>query len=55
MVVIADSGIKNWEDLCNKLVATSKGSTTIELLEDRDKVRVLNLTLIEGGNVPDSD
>jgi ABC-type amino acid transport substrate-binding protein len=48
MVVRADSGIKNWSDLRDKRVVTTKGTTTVKLLNDRDKVRSLGLKLIEG-------
>lgn len=48
MVVRTDSGIKNWSDLRDKKVVTTKGTTTVKLLTDRDKVRALNLKLIEG-------
>lgn len=48
MVVRADSGIKNWSDLRDKRVVTTKGTTTVKLLNDRDKVRSLGLRLIEG-------
>lgn len=48
MVVRADSGIKNWSDLRDKRVVTTKGTTTVKLLNERDKVRSLGLKLIEG-------
>ncbi|HVL75722.1 MAG TPA: amino acid ABC transporter substrate-binding protein [Noviherbaspirillum sp.] len=48
MVVRTDSGIRNWSDLRNKRVVTTKGTTTVKLLNDRDAVRSLNLNLIEG-------
>ncbi|HEX7649718.1 MAG TPA: amino acid ABC transporter substrate-binding protein [Noviherbaspirillum sp.] len=48
MVVRSDSGIKNWSDLRGRRVATTKGTTTVKLLNDRDKVRVLGLMLVEG-------
>ncbi len=48
MAVRADSGIRNWSDLRGKRVVTTKGTTTVKLLNDRDKVRSLGLTLIEG-------
>lgn len=50
MVVRVDSGIKNWSDLRGRRVVTTKGTTTVKLLNDRDKVRSLNLTLIEGAD-----
>jgi len=48
MVVRADSGIRNWSDLRDKRVVTTKGTTAVKLLNDRDKVRSLGLKLIEG-------
>lgn len=48
MVVRADSGIRNWSDLRGKRVVTTRGTTTVKLLNDRDKVRSLGLTLSEG-------
>jgi glutamate/aspartate transport system substrate-binding protein len=48
MIVRVDSGIKNWSDLHDKRVVTTRGTTTVKLLNDRDKVRSLNLKLIEG-------
>lgn len=50
MVVRADSGIKNWVDLQNKKIVTTKGTTTVKLLTERDKVRSLRLKLIEGSD-----
>lgn len=47
MLVRADSGIKNWSDLRDKRVVTTKGTTTVKLLNDRDKVRALTLKLVE--------
>ncbi len=48
MVVRTDSGIRNWSDLRDKRVVTTKGTTTVKLLNERDKVRSLGLKLIEG-------
>ncbi len=48
MVVRTDSGIRNWSDLRGKRVVTTKGTTTVKLLNERDKVRALGLKLIEG-------
>jgi len=47
MLVRVDSGIKNWSDLRGKHVVTTKGTTTVKLLNDRDKVRSLDLKLVE--------
>jgi ABC-type amino acid transport substrate-binding protein len=48
MLVRTDSGINNWADLRDKRVVTTKGTTTVKLLNDRDKVRSLDLKLLEG-------
>ncbi len=48
MVARRNSGIANWPDLQGKRVVTTKGTTTIKLMNDRDKVRSLGLQLIEG-------
>jgi glutamate/aspartate transport system substrate-binding protein len=48
MVVRANSGIRNWSDLRNKKVVTTKSTTSVKLLNDRDKVRALSLSLTEG-------
>jgi ABC-type amino acid transport substrate-binding protein len=47
MLVRTNSGIKNWADLRNKRVATTKGTTSVKLLTDRDKARALTLKVIE--------
>ena len=47
MLVRADSGIKNWSDLRDKRVVTTKGTTNAQTLIDRDKIRSLNITLLE--------
>jgi len=54
MLVRIDSGIKNWPDLKDKKVVTTKGTTTVKLLNDRDKVRGLNLRLLEGNDHKES-
>jgi ABC-type amino acid transport substrate-binding protein len=54
MVVRSDSGIKNWSDLRDKRVVTTKGTTTVKLLTDRDKVRALSLKLVEGADHAES-
>jgi ABC-type amino acid transport substrate-binding protein len=48
MLVRTESGIKNWTDLRDKVVVTTKGTTTVKLLNERDKVRSLSLKMIEG-------
>ena len=47
MLVRSDSGINTWSDLRGKRVVTTKGTTTVKLLNDRDKVRALALNLVE--------
>lgn len=48
MIVRADDKIKNWPDLRNKKVVTTKGTTSVKSLEDRGQVRSLNMTILEG-------
>ena len=50
MLVRTDSGIKNWTDLKDKKVVTTKGTTSVKLLNDRDKVRALGLKLTEAND-----
>ncbi|HTD06755.1 amino acid ABC transporter substrate-binding protein [Undibacterium sp.] len=50
MLVRTDSGIKNWTDLKDKKVVTTKGTTSVKLLNDRDKVRALDLKLLEAND-----
>ncbi|MDY7539236.1 amino acid ABC transporter substrate-binding protein [Undibacterium sp. RTI2.1] len=50
MLVRADSGITNWTDLKDKMVVTTKGTTSVKLLNDRDKVRSLGLKLLEAND-----
>lgn len=50
MLVRTDSNIKNWTDLKNKKVVTTRGTTSVKLLGDRDKVRALGLRLIEAND-----
>lgn len=47
MVVRSDSGIRNWSDLRGRKIVTTKGTTNAQTLVARDKVRSLNLTLLE--------
>jgi glutamate/aspartate transport system substrate-binding protein len=54
MAVRTDSGIKNWINLRGKDVVTTKGTTTVKLLNDRNKVRALALNLIEGADHAES-
>ncbi|MES2832443.1 MAG: amino acid ABC transporter substrate-binding protein [Pseudomonadota bacterium] len=50
MLARADSSIKNWTDLQDKKIVTTKGTTTVQLMTDRGKVRALNLSLLEGAD-----
>jgi len=54
MLVRSDAGIKNWPDLKDKKVVTTKGTTTVKLLNDRDKVRGLNVRFLEGSDHSES-
>lgn len=54
MIVRTDSGIKNWQDLKDKKIVTTRGTTTVKLLTDRDKVRALGLRLLEGNDHDES-
>lgn len=46
-LVRTDSGIKNWPDLRNRTVVTTKSTTTVKLLNDRNNVRALGIKLQE--------
>nr|WP_225870026.1 amino acid ABC transporter substrate-binding protein [Glaciimonas sp. PCH181] len=48
MIVNVDSGIKNWPDLRNKKVVSTKGTTSVRTLTDRGQVRSLNIVVLEG-------
>ncbi|MBB5200072.1 glutamate/aspartate transport system substrate-binding protein [Glaciimonas immobilis] len=54
MIVNTDSGIKNWPDLRDKKVASTKGTTSVQILTDRGQVRSLNIALREGREHTDS-
>lgn len=54
MAVRADGKIKNWVDLREKKVVTTKGTTTVKLLAERDKTRSLNLKMLEGSDHAES-
>jgi len=47
MIVRADSGIENWRDLRDKTIATTRGTTNAQTLEERGSVRSLNMKMIE--------
>jgi glutamate/aspartate transport system substrate-binding protein len=48
MAVRSNSRINNWADLRGKRVVVTKGSTTVQLMADRDKVRSLGMVMLEG-------
>ena len=54
MIVRADSGIRNWIDLKDKKVVTTRGTTTVKLLTERDRVRSLNVRMLEGNDHAES-
>jgi len=54
MLVRTDSGIRNWSDLRGKRVVTTRGTTSVKLLTDRDKVRALGLKLVEASDHAES-
>jgi glutamate/aspartate transport system substrate-binding protein len=47
MIVKTSSGIKNWADLRGKTIATTKSTTTIDLVNERSNVRSLNIKVLE--------
>lgn len=49
-LVRTDSNIKNWPDLRNRTVVTTRNTTTVKLLNDRSNVRALGIKLTEGDN-----
>lgn len=54
MMVKTSSGIKNWTDLKGKKVVFTKGTSTDKFILERDKVRALNMKLVEGKDHSDS-
>lgn len=54
MLVRTGTGIRNWPDLRDKAVVTTKSTTAIKLLNDRSNVRALNVKLLEGNSHLDS-
>lgn len=53
-LVKTDSGIKNWNQLRNRTVVTTKSTTTVKLLTDRNDTSSLNIKLVEGDTDQDS-
>ncbi|MEN9867964.1 MAG: hypothetical protein RL748_3554 [Pseudomonadota bacterium] len=54
MLVRADSGIKNWNDLKNKRVVTTKGTTSVKLISARDKGLSMAMQLLEANDHAES-
>jgi glutamate/aspartate transport system substrate-binding protein len=50
MLVRTGSGIGNWPDLRNRIVVTTRSTTTVKLLDERNNVRTLNIRLMEGSD-----
>lgn len=50
MLVRGDTGIKNWSDLRGKQVVTTKGTTTVKLLSERDKGLALAMKMQEAAD-----
>lgn len=47
MVVKKNKGIRNWQDLKDKTIVITKNATTIDLVNARSNVRVLNIKVLE--------
>ncbi|CAJ0901241.1 hypothetical protein R1479_04602 [Ralstonia mannitolilytica] len=47
MIVKTSSGIRKWEDLRDKTIVTTKGTTSVAELRKMNDVRVLNMKFIE--------
>lgn len=54
MVVRVDSGIKNWNDLKNQRVVTTKGTTSVKMISDRDKGLTMAMKLMEANDHAES-
>lgn len=53
-LVRADGGIRNWPDLRGRTVVTTRSTTTVQLLNERNNVRALSINLTEGVDDHDS-
>lgn len=53
-LVRSDTGIRNWPDLRGMTVVTTRSTTTVKLLDERNSVRSLNIKLTEGTDDRDS-
>ncbi len=54
MAVRSNSRIANWADLRGKRVVTTRGSTAVQLMSERDKVRALGTVMLEGADHAES-
>jgi ABC-type amino acid transport substrate-binding protein len=50
MLVRSGSGIRSWPDLRDRKVVITKGTTTINLLNERSNARALNVGIVEGSD-----
>lgn len=50
MLVSTGFGVRDWPDLRDKRVAITKGTTTIDLVKERNRIRSLNVKLIEAAD-----
>ena len=53
-IVRTDSGIRNWNQFRNRTIVTTKSTTTVKLLTDRNDINSLNIKLIEGNSDQES-
>lgn len=54
MVARNGAGIANWPDLKNRTIVITKSTTTIDLINERNNTRSLNIKVIEGKDDVDS-
>lgn len=50
MLTLSGFGIRDWPDLRDKSVVITKGTTTLDLVKERSRIRSLNLKLIEAAD-----
>jgi ABC-type amino acid transport substrate-binding protein len=50
MLVRTGEGIDNWPSLRSRTVVTTRSTTTVKLLNERNNVRALDIKLVEGGD-----
>ena len=53
-VVRSNSQIKNWNQFRNRTIVTTKSTTTVKLLSDRNDINSLGIKLVEGDTDQDS-